>query len=125
MKRTALVLGMVFALGLAMAKTAPAQPILFQFTGLPGNAATCKSFEDNLNADRSEATLVQQTDLLYNRIALPVDLNVSVGGSATTNAGDQVVDYHVGSRQICSNAEVIYGPTPEPSSSDTPEPQPT
>jgi hypothetical protein len=125
MKRTALLFGMLFAMSLATVQTAPAQPILYEFTGLPGSAATCKWFDDNLNADRSAGSLVQQTDMLYNRLALPVDRDVAVGGSATTNAGDQVVDYRIGSREICSTAEAIYGPTPEPSSSASPQPQPT
>ena len=125
MKRTALLLGTLFAISLAMVQTAPAQPILYAFTGLPGSAPTCKWFDDNLNADRSVGSLARQTDMLYNRLALPVDRDVAVGGTATTNEGGQVVDYRVGSREICSTAEAIYGPTPEPSSSASPEPQPT
>lgn len=125
MKRTALFLGTLVAIGLAMAQTAPAQPILYEFTGLPGSAAGCKWFDDNLNADRSVNSLTQQTNMLYNRVALPVDRDVAVGGSATTNEGDQVLDYRIGSRQICSTAEAIYGPTPEPSGSASPQPQPT
>ena len=124
MKRIALLVGTAFVLALATAQTAPADPILYEFTGLPGNAATCKWFDDNLNADRSVGGLMRETDLLFNRLALPVDRDVRVGGSATTNEGDQVVDYRVGSRQICSTAEAIYG-TPAPSSSESPQPQPT
>ncbi len=123
MKRSALFLGTVLSVGLAIPERAPAQPILYQFTGLPGNAATCKWFDDNLNADRGVGALTQQTDLLYNRLGLPVDRDVTVGGSATTAEGDRVVDYRIGSREICSTAEAIYGPTPEPSQS--PQPQPT
>lgn len=125
MKRTALLLVTIFAISLAMAKTAPATPILFAFTGLPGSAAGCKWFDDNLNGDRSEGSLVQQTDMLYNRLALPVDRDVAVGGSATTNEGGTVVDYRIGAREICSTAEAIYGPTPEPSTSANPQPLPT
>lgn len=125
MNRTPLLLAVSFATALAMAQPAPATPILYEFTGLPGSAVSCKWFDDNLNTDRNVGTMVQQTDMLYNRLALPVDRDVAVGGSATTNEGDHVVDYRIGSRQICSTAEAIYGPTPEPSSSASPQPQPT
>jgi hypothetical protein len=90
--------------------------ILYSFTGLRGGAVdTCKWFNDNLNADRSVGTMTRQTDLLYNRIALPVDANVTVGNTAVTNEGGQVVDFKLGSATICSTAEALYGPTPEPS----------
>jgi hypothetical protein len=122
MKRsTALAIGSLLAATAAVVTAAPAQPILYTFTGLPGSAATCKWFDDDLNADRSVGALTQQTDLLYNRIALPADLNVNPGATAPTNAGDTVVDYRVGSRTICSTVEALYGPTPEPS--ETPAPQ--
>jgi hypothetical protein len=124
MKRTVLLLGSAIVLALAMAKTAPAQPILYEFTGLPGDAGTCKWFDDNLNADRSVGALTHETDLLYNRLTLPVDQDVRIGGSATTNEGDQVVDYGISSRRICSTAEAIYGPTPEPSSTASATPLP-
>jgi hypothetical protein len=114
MKRTALLLVTVLALTLAMVKTTPAQPIVYIFTGLPGDAASCKWFDDNLNADRDLGTMIRQTDMLYNSLALPVDRDVAVGGSATTSAGDRVVDYRIGSRQICSTAEALGGPSPQP-----------
>jgi hypothetical protein len=97
---------------------APAQTILYTFTGLPGGAAdSCKWFDDELNTDRSVGALTRQTDLLYNRVALPVDANVAVGGTATTNEGEALVDFRLGSRTICTAAEALYGPTPEPSES--------
>ena len=70
----------VFAVLLALgAGAASADPILYTFTGLRGGAGdTCKWFNDNLT-DPSIAALSRQTDLLYNRIALPVDENVTVG----------------------------------------------
>ncbi|HVR45512.1 MAG TPA: hypothetical protein VMT95_02540 [Candidatus Binatia bacterium] len=96
---------------------APAQTIMYSFTGLPGGAAdTCKWFDDNLT-DRSIGALTRQTDLLYNRVALPVDSPVAIGGTATTEQGEALVDFKLGSRTICTAAEAIYGPTPEPSMS--------
>lgn len=115
-----------FALILALgAGAASADPILYTFTGLRGGAAdTCKWFNDNLT-DRSTEALAHQTDLLYNRIALPVDENVTVGGTATTEQGEQVVDFHLHGALICTTAEAIYGATPMPSGSPTPMPAPT
>lgn len=115
-----------FALMLGLAATAAhAQPILYQFTGLPGAVDQCKWFDDNLNADRSVGALTHQTDLLYNRVALPVDAQVSVSGTATTVEGEQLVDFNLGSRRICTAGEAVYGPTPSPSGSPTPMPIPT
>lgn len=91
--------------------------ILYSFTGLRGNVDTCKWFDDNLNADRSEGTMTHQTDLLYNRIALPPDAPVTIGGTAVTNEGSQLVDYNLSGARICSTAEAVYGPTPSPSPS--------
>lgn len=113
--------GIVFAALLAVASAAAsAQPILYTFTGLRGTVDTCKWFDDYLNVDRSEGAMARQVDLLYNRIALPVDANVTVGASATSAGGAQLVDYKLGSVTVCSTAEVIYGPTPEPSATPTP-----
>ncbi len=97
---------------------ASAQTIMYSFTGLPGGAAdTCKWFDDELNDDRSVGALTRQTDLLYNRVALPVDAPVAIGGTATTAEDEPLVDFKLGSRTICTAAEAIYGPTPEPSQS--------
>ncbi|MBV8345536.1 MAG: hypothetical protein JO190_11200 [Candidatus Eremiobacteraeota bacterium] len=97
---------------------APAQTILYTFTGLPGGAAdSCKWFDDELNNDRSVGALTRQTNLLYNRVALPVDTNVAISGTATTEQGEALVDFKLGPRLICTAAEAIYGPTPEPSMS--------
>jgi hypothetical protein len=91
--------------------------ILYSFTGLRGNVDTCKWFDDNLNADRTEGTMTHQTDLLYNRVALPPDAPVTVHGTAVTNEGGQLVDYNLSGATICSTAEAVYGPTPSPSPS--------
>ena len=104
---------------------AQAEPILYTFTGLPGTAGDCQWFDDNLNSDRNTGTMDRQVNMLYNRMALPVNANVAVGGSATTAARGEVLDYKLGSRTICSTAEAIYGPTPEPSGTPAPIATPT
>lgn len=96
---------------------ASAQPILFMFAGLRGGAAdTCKWFDDDLT-DRSIGALTRQTDLLYNRIALPPGKDITVRGTAVTDQGEQLVDFQLNSATICTAAEAIYGPTPSPSAS--------
>jgi hypothetical protein len=109
----------VFAAG-----AAPAQTIQYTFTGLRGAVDTCKWFNDDL-ADRSIGALTRQTDLLYNRIALPAGADVAVGGTAVTDRGEQLVDFRLNSATICTAAEAIYGPTPTPSGSPTPMPAPS
>lgn len=89
--------------------------ILYTFTGLRGGAVdTCKWFDDNLN-DRSIGGLTRQTDLLYNRIALPAGTDVNVGGTAVTAQGEQLVDFNLHSATVCTAGEAVYGPTPSPS----------
>ena len=106
-----------FAALLAVASgAASAQTILFTFTGLRGSVDTCKWFDDNLT-DRSIGALTRQTDLLYNRIALPTGAAVTVGGSAVTAQDEQLVDFSLNSARICSTAEAVYGPTPSPTPS--------
>ena len=86
--------------------------ILYSFAGLRGGASdTCKWFDDNLT-DRSVAALSRQTDLLYNRIALPPDVDVTVRGTAVSNEGQQLVDFQLDHATICSNAQALYGQTP-------------
>jgi hypothetical protein len=110
----------ILVTGLA-AGAASAQTILYTFTGLRGAVDTCKWFDDNLN-DRSIGALTRQTDLLYNLIALPAGAPVAIGGTATTDQGEQLVDFRLNSATICSTAESIYGPTPMPSTAPTPMP---
>jgi|SRR6516162_3732307 hypothetical protein len=93
---------------------ASAQTILYSFTGLPGAVDTCKWFNDNLT-DRSIDALVRQTDLLYNKIALPPDAPVTVGRTAIAQNGESLVDFSLGRETVCGPAEAIYGPTPLPS----------
>ena len=61
--------------------------------------------------------LTRQTDLLYNRVALPPGASVAVGGTAVSAEGEQLVDFKLNSATICSTAEVVYGATPSPSPS--------
>jgi hypothetical protein len=91
--------------------------ILYSFTGLRGSVDTCKWFDDSIT-DRSIGALTHQTDLLYNRIALPPGAPVTVGGTATTEAGEQLVDFKLNSATICSAGEAVYGPTPSPAPSN-------
>jgi hypothetical protein len=110
-----------FAILVALAAgAAPAQTILYSFTGLRGSVDTCKWFDDNLD-DRSIGALTRQTDLLYNRLALPVGADVTVRGTAVTQQGEQLVDFSLRST-VCTAAEAIYGPTPSPAASPTPLP---
>jgi hypothetical protein len=104
----------VLAAGAAPAQTG--QTILFTFTGLRGSADECKWFNDEIT-DRSVGALTHQTDLLYNRIALPYGAPVSVGRTAMTEQGEQLVDFGLNHATICTTAEAVYGPTPSPSPS--------
>ncbi|MBV9055844.1 MAG: hypothetical protein JO078_10790 [Candidatus Eremiobacteraeota bacterium] len=109
------------ALLLFAGSIASAETISYTFTGLPGAVDSCKWFDDNLN-DRDIGSLTRQTDLLYNRVALPVDQQVAIRGTALTERGEQLADFDLGKRTICAPASAIYGPTPEPSESPTPLP---
>jgi hypothetical protein len=112
------------AAGAARAQTQ--QTILYTYAALPGGASdTCKWFDDNILTDRSIPALTRQTDLLYNRIALPFGQPVALGGTATTVQGEPLVDFHLYNKTVCTAAEAVYGPTPEPSGSPTPMPGPT
>jgi hypothetical protein len=103
-----------FALVVAIATgAASAQEILYTFTGLRGAVDTCKWFDDNLT-DRSIDALTRQTDMLYNRLALPAGATVTVVGTAVTELGGQLVDFKLNSSEVCTTAEAIYGPTPAP-----------
>ncbi|HEY1429787.1 MAG TPA: hypothetical protein VGF18_09450 [Candidatus Tumulicola sp.] len=103
------------ALGLA---TLPArsETIYFQFPALPGPVANCQWFDDNIN-DRSTDSIVRQTDLIYNRLALTPNTNVAITGSATTQKGEQVVQFDVAGRLLCAEATVMHPEVPEPSPS--------
>jgi uncharacterized membrane protein YuzA (DUF378 family) len=122
MKSTSVVAAAFALVAVLAGVAAPAETILYSFTGLPGSVDTCKWFDDNLNQDRSVNTLTRQTDLLYNRIALPVDAPVTIGRTATTAAGAQLVDFNLQGKLVCTGAEAIYGPAPSPSGSASPLP---
>ncbi len=110
----------ILALGSGIAS---AQTIVYTFAGLPGAVDTCKWFDDNIN-DRDVGALTRQTDLLYNRVALPPDQPVAIKGTAATDRGEQLVDFDLDKRTICAPASAVYGPTPEPTN-QSPTPLPT
>ena len=106
-----------FAALIAIASAAAsAQPILYTFTGLPGPAATCKWFDDNLN-NRSIDALIRQTDLLYNSAALPPGKPVTVTATAMTADGGQIAQFSLNGRLLCTGAQALHPEMPEPSPS--------
>lgn len=105
---------MLATAALIAAAPAPAQSILYTFTGLPGQAATCVWFDDNLN-DRSLDALIRQTDLLYNRIALPAGQPITVSQTVTSKKGTGIVEFQLGGKIVCTGADAVNPPTPEPS----------
>jgi hypothetical protein len=96
------------------ASAAQADTIVNRFTALPGNAASCQWFDDNIN-DRSIDALVRQTDLLYNRAPLPAGQNVTIADSATTQRGVREVSFTLGRRLLCTSDEAFTESTPAPS----------
>jgi hypothetical protein len=102
-------------LGIA-ALPARSETIYYQFPALPGPVANCQWFDDNIN-DRTTDSLVRQTDLIYNRLALVPNSTVTVTGSATTQKGAQVVQFDVAGRLLCAEATVIHPDLTEPSPS--------
>jgi hypothetical protein len=102
-------------LGIA-ALPARSETIYYQFPALPGPVANCQWFDDNIN-DRTTDSLVRQTDLIYNRLALVPNSTVTVTGSATTQKGTQVVQFDVAGRLLCAEATVIHPDLTEPSPS--------
>jgi hypothetical protein len=113
MKRPSAALA-AFALMVTLtAGSASAQEIVYSFTGLRSAVDGCKWFNDNLT-DRSIDALTRQTDMLYNRLALPAGAPVTVVGTAATEAGEQLVDFKLNSTQVCGPAEAIYGITSPP-----------
>jgi hypothetical protein len=123
-RRASLALALVaLAAGFAGSGPAIAQSITYAFTGLPGNVSDCAWFDDNIN-DRSLDSLIRQTDQLYNRVALPPGQAVAISGTGTTAKGEQLVQFDLGRRLICTGADAVYPPTPspQPTSSATPQP---
>jgi hypothetical protein len=99
-----------------VASPARSETIYYQFPALPGPVANCQWFDDNIN-DRTTDSLVRQTDLIYNRLALVPNSTVTVTGSATTQKGTQVVQFDVAGRLLCAEATVIHPDLTEPSPS--------
>lgn len=96
---------------------AHADPIVYDYPALPGPVANCKWFDDNIN-NHSLASIIRQTDLIYNLKALAAGQNVAVSGTATTELGGQLVQFDLDRRLLCVTAEAINptlpAPTPTP-----------
>jgi hypothetical protein len=97
----------------------PAESVVYTFVALRGDVSTCQWFDENLN-DRSEGALVRQTDLLYNRVALPPGAPVTVTQTAAATTGTQLLGFQLDRTTLCAGAEAIR-PSPEP----TQQPSPT
>ncbi len=87
--------------------SAPAETIAYSYAALPGPVSNCQWFDDNLN-DHSIDAMIRQTDLLYNRAALPPDVTVTVSQTATTARGDQVAQFAVNGRLLCAGASALH-----------------
>lgn len=100
---------------------APAETIVYEFAALPGPVVNCQWFDDNLN-DHSIDAMIRQTDLLYNRVALPPDVTVAVSQTATTARGDQVAQFDLHGRLLCAGAAVFHPEMTESTPSPPPAP---
>jgi hypothetical protein len=115
MKACAAALALIAAIGLAAARGAAADSVMYSFTALRGDVATCQWFDQNLN-DRSEHALERQIDDLYNRVALPYGEPVNVTQTATATTGTPLLGFTLGHTMLCAAAGAIR-PTPVPSAS--------
>ena len=99
------------AAGLALAAIvrgpAAAETIAYVYAALPGPVDNCKWFDDNVN-DHSEGPMIRLTDLLYNRAALTPQATVSVTQTETTARGDQVVQFNLNGRLLCTGAAALH-----------------
>lgn len=97
-------LALLLSAGLGIAR---ADTVVYTYPALPGPVANCQWFDDNLN-DRSIDALIRQTDLIYNRAALPADANVTVTQSAKNAAGTQLVGFDLNRRSLCADSAAFY-----------------
>lgn len=111
---------LVFVATAAAGAVAPAtaETVVYTFPALPGPVANCQWFDDNLN-DRSVGALIRQTDLLYNRLALPADATVTITANGTTALGAQLAGFDLNRRHLCSDASAFH---PESEASPSPAP---
>jgi hypothetical protein len=123
MKRRASFALALIALAVALGAAVPAtaENIVYSFTGLPGGVSDCAWFDDNIN-QRSLDSLIRQTDLLYNRVALPPGQSVAISATGTTAQGQQLVQFNLGRRLICTGGDAVYPPTPSPQPTATATP---
>ena len=101
------------ALAAAAVARSPAENVVYSFAALRGDASNCQWFDESLN-DRSEGSLIRQTDALYNRLALPAGAPVTVTQTATTTGGTQLLGFRLDGAMLCAGVEAIR-PSPEPS----------
>jgi hypothetical protein len=87
--------------------SAPAETIAYSYAALPGPLANCQWFDDNLN-DHSIDAMIRQTDLIYNRKALPPGAAVSVSQTGVTARGDQLAAFDLNGRLLCAGASVLH-----------------
>src|ERR1700678_4011823 len=73
---------------------ARSETIYYNFPALPGRDANCQRYGDNIS-HRSTASLIRQTDLIHNRLALVPNSTLTVTGSATTQKGAHSVQFDV------------------------------
>ncbi|HEY5425862.1 MAG TPA: hypothetical protein VIJ77_04855 [Candidatus Tumulicola sp.] len=119
MKRSTVFVSLAAAALVAAASAkipAAAETIVYEYPALPGPASTCQWFDDNLN-DRSIDALIRQTDLLYNRAALPPGKPVTVTATAMTADGGQIAQFSLKGRLLCTGAQALHPEMPEPSPS--------
>jgi hypothetical protein len=100
------------ALGSA-ARPALAETVVYQYPALPGPVATCQWFDDSQN-DRSIDAIIRQTDLIYNRKALPPGASVTVTQTGTTAAGGPLVGFDLSGRRLCAGAQALHPELSEP-----------
>lgn len=116
----AVVILAAMAMAGALAGPAQAETTVYIYPALPGPAANCQWFDDNIN-DRSIDAIIRQTDALYNRLALPPGVPVAITGSAATAQGERVVDFHLNRRWLCADHAAFV---PEPAQSPAPPARP-
>ncbi len=105
----------------ACALPARADSVIYSFAALRGGAPTCQWFDDNIN-DRSMDSIVTQTDMLYNRTALPAGEPVSNVQTAPLKTGRLVAGFTVDRTGLCSGDDAINPNAPQPSTPPSPEP---
>lgn len=104
----------IVALAAVAATAFPAraqQAVLNIDPALRGPLSVCAWFDDNIN-DRSMDSIIRQTDMLYNRVALLPDQPVSNVVTGTAQSGTKLAQFDLyGRTLLCSQQSSII---PEP-----------